>query len=309
MCFTDDTRVEHVYITCDRTPLHWAYNVRLQDIHHFAKNYVQLIDVVGLVVTVTEHRSTRNEYSMMRDVVLLDKSMTFVRLTLRNEFAMRDGMHLLETLHQNNILFATGLKVDDFHGPYLSTCKKSKLYVNHSIRTYGIPEWFAKDENAQKLVTWNRTHGFSLPQALIISNARRIRINQFAFWTNYDWFMCKHCGREDVQTVTRYNAKMVVKDFTGSMKLLVKDTKAEFILQCVPSYLKKLMLKDNGAQMLKNYISQFNEYPYVFIIPAPKFGCVDHCAPVVTFVLKVDWKIENWQRDIGFIVIRAFLRH
>ncbi|XP_058198620.1 uncharacterized protein LOC131314147 [Rhododendron vialii] len=210
---------------------------------------------------------------------------------------------------------------------YLSTCKKSKLYVNHSIRTDGIPEWFAKDENAQKSVTWNRTHGFSLPQALIISNARRIRINQFAFRTNvnyyrfigriekiyvehlwidlcntcynqvdnqYGWFMCKHCGREDVQTVTRYNAKMVVKDSTGSMELFVKDTKAEFILQCVPSYLKKLMLKDNGAQMLKDYISQFNECPYVFIIPAPKFGCVDHCAPVVTFVLKVDWSEECW---------------
>ncbi|XP_058189198.1 uncharacterized protein LOC131306786 [Rhododendron vialii] len=227
MCFTDDTRVEHVYITCDRTPLHWTYRVRLQDIHHFAKNYVQLIDVVGLVVIVTKHQSTRNEDLMMRDVVLLDKSMTFVRLTLWNEFAMRDGMRLLETLHQNNILFATGLKVDDFHGPYLSTCKKSKLYVNQSIRTNGIPEWFAKDEIAQKSVAWNRTHGFSLPQALIISNVRRILINQFAFWANvnyyrvigriekiyvehlwidlcntcynqvdnqYGWFMCKHCG-------------------------------------------------------------------------------------------------------------------
>ncbi|XP_058199060.1 uncharacterized protein LOC131314451 [Rhododendron vialii] len=91
-----------------------------------------------------------------------------------------------------------------------------------------------------------------------------------------------------------YNAKMVVKDSTGSMDLLVKDTKTEFILQCVPSYLKKLMLKDNGAQMLKDYISQFYECPYVFIIPAPKFGCVDHCAPLVTFVLKIDSSKGCW---------------
>ncbi|XP_058180722.1 replication protein A 70 kDa DNA-binding subunit D-like [Rhododendron vialii] len=162
--------------------------------------------------------------------------MTFVRLTLWNEFAMRDGMSLLETMQQNIVLFATGLKVDDFHGPYLSTCKNRKLYVNHSICTDGILEWFAKDKNAQKSVAWNRTHEFSHPQALIISNARRIRINQFAFQANvnyyrvigciekiyvehlwidlcntcynqvedqYDRFMCNHCRREDVQTVTR----------------------------------------------------------------------------------------------------------
>jgi hypothetical protein len=55
-----------------------------------------------------------------------------------------------------------------------------------------------------------------------------------------------------------------------------------------------MLYQDNGVQMLKDYISQFYECPYVFIIPAPKFGCLDHCAPVVTFVLKVDWSEECW---------------
>ncbi|XP_058224277.1 uncharacterized protein LOC131333660 [Rhododendron vialii] len=85
---------------------------------------------------------------------------------------------------------------------------------------------------------------------------------------------------------------MVVKDSTGSMELLVKDTNAEFILRCVPSNLKKLMLKENGMQILKEYLSQFYGCAYVFIIPAPQSMYHEHCASVVTFVLKVDWSEE-----------------
>ncbi|KAI8528282.1 hypothetical protein RHMOL_Rhmol12G0137700 [Rhododendron molle] len=153
---------------------------------------------------------------------------------------------------------------------------KSKLYANHPFRTDGIPKWFSDNKDAQRLVSWNRTCGFSIPQALIISNAKRVQIKQFVSMPNvqhyrilgriekiyeehlwiykcktcfrevenqYDWIFCSQCG-EDVVIHFGYNIKMVIKDCTGSMELLVKHTKAEFILRCVPSDLKKLMLKE-----------------------------------------------------------------
>ncbi|XP_058189171.1 uncharacterized protein LOC131306765 [Rhododendron vialii] len=49
MSFTDDTRVEYAFINCDTTPLHWAYCIRLKDIHDFANNYVQLIGMLFYV--------------------------------------------------------------------------------------------------------------------------------------------------------------------------------------------------------------------------------------------------------------------
>ncbi|XP_058224082.1 uncharacterized protein LOC131333536 [Rhododendron vialii] len=89
-----------------------------------------------------------------------------------------------------------------------------------------------------------------------------------------------------------YNVKMVVKNSTSSMELLVKDTKAEFILRSVPSDLKKLMLKENRVQILKKYLSQFYGRAYVFIIHAPQPMYHEHCASVVTFVLTIDWSEE-----------------
>lgn len=44
--------------------------------------------------------------------------------------------------------------------------------------------------------------------------------------------------------------------------------------------------------MLKDYIAQYYGRAYVFIISAPETVCLDHCASVVTFVLKVDWTEE-----------------
>ncbi|XP_058180097.1 replication protein A 70 kDa DNA-binding subunit B-like [Rhododendron vialii] len=337
MSFTDDTRVEHYVFKCDRIPLHWDFSIKLRDIHHFTNKYEQLIDVVGLVVNVTECRIARKRNSRVRDVVLLDprysdlffhniysynlklifvfyfkNNMTFVRLSLWNEIATREGTRMLDDLNSNNILFATGLKVKDFDGLYLTTCMKSKLYVNHSFRTDGIPKWLSDNKDTQRLVAWNRTCGFSIPQALIISNAKRVQIKQFVSMPNvqhyrilgriekiyeehiwiykcktcfrevenqYGWFVCSQCG-EDVETSAKYNVKIVVKDSTGSMELLVKDTKAEFILRCVPSDLKKLMLKENGVQILKKYLEQFYGRAYVFIIPAPQLMYHEYCASV-----------------------------
>ncbi|XP_058181283.1 replication protein A 70 kDa DNA-binding subunit D-like [Rhododendron vialii] len=74
MSFTDDTRVEHYMFKCDRIPLHWDFNIKLRDIHHFTNKYEQLIDVVGLVVNVTECRIAGKRNSRVRDVVLLDPS-------------------------------------------------------------------------------------------------------------------------------------------------------------------------------------------------------------------------------------------
>ncbi|KAI8528280.1 hypothetical protein RHMOL_Rhmol12G0137700 [Rhododendron molle] len=200
--------------------------------------------------------------------------MTFVWLSLWNEIATREGTHMLDDLNNNNILFATGLKVDNFD--VISNAKRVQI------------KQFVSMPNVQHYRILGRIEKIYEEHLWIYKCKTCFREVE----NQYDWIFCSQCGEDVETTTTFFNIKMVIKDCTGSMELLVKHTKAEFILRCVPSDLKKLMLKENGVQILKEYLSQFYGHTYVFIIPAPQPMNHEHCVSVVTFVLKVDWSEE-----------------
>ncbi|KAF8389712.1 hypothetical protein HHK36_024231 [Tetracentron sinense] len=94
----------------------------LQKLQHYI-NATYLIDVIGAVIDVKELqpiRTKKGERTCKREVLLANKE-SQVKLTLWGQLATIDGERLAQGLQSEQILLATGLRVQDYKGLYLCT--------------------------------------------------------------------------------------------------------------------------------------------------------------------------------------------
>ncbi|KAL0306162.1 UNVERIFIED_CONTAM: hypothetical protein Sradi_6033500 [Sesamum radiatum] len=126
-----DTRIEKASEQNDDFLRNFYHIVRLKDTRSYINFDDQLIDIFGLVICVTECRLSPNGL-LAREIVLLDTTMTAVRLVLCGRFGMEEGETLLRTINQNNIVLACGVVVRDLEGQLV--CESCNDVVNATIR-------------------------------------------------------------------------------------------------------------------------------------------------------------------------------
>ncbi|KAK4381611.1 hypothetical protein Sango_2950800 [Sesamum angolense] len=107
-------------------------------IEHGDNSLLQIIDstypnwaIFLLVICFTECRLSPIGL-LAREIVLLDTTMTAVRLVLCGRFGMDEGETLLRTINQNNIVLACGVVVRDLEGQLV--CESCNDAVNATIR-------------------------------------------------------------------------------------------------------------------------------------------------------------------------------
>ncbi|XP_027174327.1 replication protein A 70 kDa DNA-binding subunit A-like [Coffea eugenioides] len=277
LSFGNDTNIVNILDDCGTIPRFKFNLVKLRDTEQHMDNDLQLIDVISLVVSVGSHYQTSINDKTKCDILLLDKSLTVVRLTLCDKFATDDGEHLPQTVTKNNVLLAYGICVRNYKGPSLYTIRASKLYVNYYLNfAQYLHSWFENDKCTQKLVTWLRSCNFIMSQALLISNVKRISISKYAVLPTVKYFwilayiqsinidnifheLCKNCGQscqshftkmvyihcnDVVDIIVRYNVNIEVRDSSSNLYLTLQDKHARLMFRCDAAYLRDLKTKD-----------------------------------------------------------------
>ncbi|KAG8377929.1 hypothetical protein BUALT_Bualt08G0084800 [Buddleja alternifolia] len=174
-----DAKIEKLLDLSDEFFQYFHQIVRLQDIESHLDLDEQLIDIFGLVVCATRCLSTPDG-SSMREIILLDTTMTFVRMVLFGKLATDEGELLLRTIDHNNIVLACGVVVRKLEGPCIYTHGFSRLYINCKTRfTDRLSTWFSEERSPQKLVSLIRASKFTISRSLKISNAKRIIIRDY----------------------------------------------------------------------------------------------------------------------------------
>ncbi|XP_051115840.1 replication protein A 70 kDa DNA-binding subunit B [Andrographis paniculata] len=114
-------------------------------------NRRELVDVVGVVVTVSPTMSIRrksdNETIPKRDITITDETKKTVVVSLWNDLAAGVGQELLDIADKSPVVAIKSLKVGDFQGVSLSTISKSVVAVNPDI------------QEAKKLRAWYDSEG------------------------------------------------------------------------------------------------------------------------------------------------------
>ncbi|XP_021736179.1 replication protein A 70 kDa DNA-binding subunit-like [Chenopodium quinoa] len=141
---TRETKVSVIDTNDDEFPKSFYNLISLHGVNSFKNFAKNLIVVMGIIIYSTETIAIDNGESIKQDIVILDQSNCFaMRLTIWNDFVNEIGKHILENIHQNNILLGCGLQIKYFNGSlFLTTGKYTRLYINHNdLTSSSLMQW------------------------------------------------------------------------------------------------------------------------------------------------------------------------